>query len=301
MNHATSHPGIERGSAARGAAAPAQRGFTLVEVAISLILLALAAVGVFSVLTQQIEQHRISDTNDTLAKASDALLSFVTANGYLPCPAIAASNGVESVASVVGSVRTCTVEAGFLPAVTLGMSGLDANGLLDSAWRDNAGAANGTHLRAIRYAVTGLSGTTAHALTSAALGAPGSTTQRTAVQIALTAGAAPNQNQGLFVCASVTGIQATGNRCNTAANTVMANVPVVIWSLGSNAANVGGYSPDERQNYLVSVPPYAAVPRVFINRPYAPQGAANTQFDDQVAWISYSLIADRLVYAGFVQ
>src|ERR1700687_4113831 len=73
-----------------------KRGFTLVEVAISLVLLSLATVGVFSVLKQQIEQHRIADTNATLQKARDALLAYVTANGRLPCPAQPGTRGVES-------------------------------------------------------------------------------------------------------------------------------------------------------------------------------------------------------------
>ncbi|HYB50969.1 MAG TPA: prepilin-type N-terminal cleavage/methylation domain-containing protein [Burkholderiaceae bacterium] len=265
-------------------------GFTLVEIAISLVLLSLAAVGVFAILEQQIEQHRISDTNATLLKAHDAVLSFVTAYGRLPCPAVVGSNGAESIASNVGGIITCTREAGFLPAVTLGMPNLDQWGLLEGAWNDGAGSQNGTFVRAIRYAVTGLAAPTAWTLTSVSLGAPGSPTQRAAVQTSF------NNNQGLFVCASGAGIVAAGNRCGpVAANTLSSNAAVIIWSLGSDAADIPNYSADELQNYNLTVP------RVVINRVYAPLGAAGGQFDDLVTWISYPIIADRLVYAGFVQ
>jgi len=274
----------------RPAGAPlCQRGFTLVEIAISLVLLALAAVGVFAVLEQQIEQHRISDTNATLLKAHDALLSFVTAYGRLPCPAVAGSNGAESIASNVGGIITCTAEAGFLPAVTLGMPNLDAWGLLEGAWNDGAGSTNGTYLRAIRYSVSGLAGAQAGDLTSVSLGAPGSPTQRAAVQTAF------NNNQGLFVCASTTGIVPVGNRCGNPANTLSSNAAVILWSLGSDAADLPNYSIDEKQNLNLTVP------RVVISRVYAPLGAVNGPFDDLVSWISYSVIADRLVYAGFAQ
>jgi len=279
------------------------RGFTLVEVAISLVLLGLAATGIFAVLNQQVEQRRIADTNAALASARDALLSFLTTYGRLPCPAQSTTNGLEAVASSGSGVYVCTAEAGFLPAKTLGMSNLDAWGLLEGGWHDAAGATNGTYLRAIRYAVTGLGGNTAAALTSVSLGAPTVATRRKAVQSAFDPTSAanpvnPQGYQGLFVCASITGIKATpyANRCGvTASNLITANAAVVIWSLGGNAADLTSYSFDENQNKNLTVP------RVLISRPYAPPGASATQFDDQVAWISYSTIADRLVSAGYVQ
>jgi len=263
---------------------PRPRGFSLVEVAISLVLLGLAAVGVFAVLKNQIEQHRISETRDILGQSRDALLSYVTGYGRLPCPATAASRGVEAFAVVAGA-NVCTVESGFLPAVTLGMANIDQFGLLEGAWHDTAGSLNGTYLRAIRYSVTGLAGGTAHALTTTAL--HGQTRQ--AVQTSFT------NNQGLFVCASITGLQLVNNRCGNLANTLGNNVAVIIWSLGADAADLGNYSLDEKQNLNPTVP------RVVINRTFAPLGALNGQFDDQVEWIPYPVIADRLLYAGFVQ
>lgn len=268
-------------------------GFSLVEVAISLVLLALSAGAIVAVLRQQIEQRKIADTDAILSRSHDALLAYVTAYGYLPCPAIATSKGVESVASVVGLRRTCTVESGFLPAVTLGMNGLDASGLLETAWHDGAGSNNGTYLRAIRYSVASLAGTAyAGALTSYGLGLPSSPGIRSLVLGQFTA---PLYN-GLFVCYSSAGLRNTNNRCGlVAANSEAPNVAAIIWSLGGDANDIANYSTDERQNYTPTVP------RVVVSHTYITKNAAGGPFDDQVHWISFPAIADRLVYGGFVQ
>jgi prepilin-type N-terminal cleavage/methylation domain-containing protein len=283
--------GHEPGAARR----PRTRGFTLVEVAVSLVLLALASGTVVAVLRQQVEQRKMAETDAILSSARDALLAFVTTYGYLPCPAIGASNGVESVASVTGPVpiRTCTVESGFLPAVTLGISHLDERGLLESAWRDGAGNSNNTYLRAVRYSVASLAGTAyAGAMTSPGLGAPSAPGIRAAVQPMF---AAPNF-KGLFVCYSGTGLLTTNNRCgNNAANSLAPDVAVILWSLGEDAPDIANYSTDERQNYTPTVP------RVVISHNFIEKNAAGGPFDDQVNWISYATIADRLVYGGFVQ
>jgi type II secretory pathway pseudopilin PulG len=277
--------------APRVARARVARGFTLVEAAICLVLLALASATVITILQGQQQQQKIAQTDAILASARDALLAFETSYGYLPCPATAASKGAESVASIVGGIRTCTVEAGFLPAVTLGMPNLDAWGLLEGAWHDGSGSGNGTYLRAIRYSVASLAGTAyAGAITSYALGAPNSPTQRTAVQTSI------NANNGLFVCYSSTGIVPVNNRCGPAAsNTLAPNVAAIIWSLGYDAPNLANYSTDEQQNEAPTVN------RVVISHTFTPTGAAGGPFDDQATWISYPALADRLVYAGFVQ
>ena len=267
----------------------------MVEVAISLVLLALAAGGIVAVLRQQLEQRKIADTAAILASANDALLAFVTTYGYLPCPAIAASNGVEKVA-MAGATRTCTVEAGFLPAKTLGMNNLDTAGLLESAWHDGAGNSNGTYLRAIRYSVATLAGTAnAWAPVNAGLGAPNSPAIRASVQ-SYFASTGATANHGLFVCYSSANLQTTNDRCGpTATNDLATNVVAIVWSLGGDANDIANYSTDERQNYTPTVP------RVVISHNYIAKGAVGGPFDDEVRWISYSAIADRLVSGGWVQ
>lgn len=267
----------------------AGHGFSLIEIAIGLAILSFAAVGLIASISKQTEQSHIKSTRQLLIDAREATLAFVGTNGRLPCPAQGASNGQEAIASIVGSVVTCTAESGFLPAVTLGLSGVDGNGLLNDAFADGAGQSNGTFLRAIRYGTTGLAAPVANAVTSPGLGAASSMSRRIEVQTAI------NNGAGVFVCRSAAAIGVGANRCGTAANTLATNSVGVIWSKGVNGNDLTAYSADETQNAN------QVVPRTFISRAFAPADATNGAFDDQMIWISYPLMADRLVRGGFVQ
>lgn len=282
-------PAARRRSVRRANGVRPQRGFSLLELAIGLVILALVAVGMTASLTKLGEQRRITDTRAAVAGARDALLAFAAVQGRLPCPATAATNGQEAIAANVGGVITCAAQSGFLPAVTLGLSGVDENGLLLDAWADGSGVANGTHLRALRYHVSALAAPVADALTSPALGAPGSLTRRVDVQASVNAG------QGLFVCRSAAGIGAGANRCGAAPNTLAQNAAAAIFSRGMNGSDLAAYSADENQNAN------QAVARVVIHRDTAPAGAVGGSFDDIVAWVSYPEVAATLLRGGFVQ
>lgn len=263
-----------------------QHGFSLIELAIGLVIMGLAVVGVFASMSAQTEQRRFSQTRSLLQEVRESLMAFVVTQGRLPCPATLVSNGQESIASNAGGVIICTSEAGLLPAVSLGLSELDATGLKNDAWSDGTG---GTAPRALRYAVSALAAPVANALTSPGLGAPASSTRRVDVQTAV------NANQALFVCQSSVGLSGTGNRCGSTANLLAANAAFVVWSMGPNAREPATFSADELQNQSL------LVPRVLISRDYAPAGASAGRFDDLVVWQPYSLVADRLFAAGFVQ
>lgn len=99
------------------------RAFTLVEMAIVLVIVGLLLGGMLAPLRAQMEQRRSADTSKALEEARDALAGFAARNGYLPCPAISASNGLEDRAGT-----RCANERrlGFLPWATLGLSKLDA-------------------------------------------------------------------------------------------------------------------------------------------------------------------------------
>jgi len=99
------------------------RAFTLVEMAIVLVIVGLLVGGMLAPLRAQMEQRRTADTNRALEEARDALAGFAARNGFLPCPAISASNGLEDRAGTrCGSER----RFGFLPWATLGLPKLDA-------------------------------------------------------------------------------------------------------------------------------------------------------------------------------
>jgi prepilin-type N-terminal cleavage/methylation domain-containing protein len=276
----------------------AQRGFTLIEVAISMVILGLVMTGLVVSLTQQLQQRRLLDTRTTLAQANDALLAFVTANGRLPCPANNASNGVEA----VGLPGVCTVAAGYLPAVTLGLPNLDANGLLNDGWadgstKDASGALN--YPRAIRYSVARLLFTAeANALTTQSLGGYPPHTRST-VGTALSS-VGPVANRGLWVCRSSVGMVAGNgvNRCGGAANSLALNAVAVIWSqgpTGNDTSDPTVNAPDEIQNagQLIG----AGVPLAFVMRDPSDVAAATGRFDDVVSWISWGAVADKLMLA----
>jgi prepilin-type N-terminal cleavage/methylation domain-containing protein len=264
-------------------------GFTLVEIAISLVILGLVLTGLTVALSQQLQQSYLLNTRTALTQANQALQAFVVANARLPCPAVVGSNGLES----TNPAGQCTAAAGFLPAVTLGLPNLDAYGLLEDGWadgsvRDDSGALS--YPRAIRYSVALLAGTaTPYALVTASLG--GYTRS--------TVGTALSGNNGLFVCRSSTGLLAAGNRCGTAANSLALNAVAVIWSQGPTGNDVIGNSADEAQNASQLAAP--GIARAFVMRTQADIGSPVGRFDDVVVWLGWGPVADNLMLAWQVQ
>jgi prepilin-type N-terminal cleavage/methylation domain-containing protein len=103
---------------------PLSRGFTLVELAVAMFIVALLLGSVLVPLATQVEQRQISDTQKKQDEIKEALIGYALVNGYLPCPAISAANGQEG-ARIAG---ICTPRSGFLPWETLGISKMDAWG-----------------------------------------------------------------------------------------------------------------------------------------------------------------------------
>lgn len=263
----------------------ADAGFSLVELAIAVFVMALVIGGFLVPITSQVESRKIVETQRILDQAREALLAYVAANGYFPCPSSAATNGQEAVpnhttgscdASVTG---TGGIYVGFLPAVTLGLSPLDSNGFLLDAWGTSVNSPN-----RIRYAV-------ANASTSGAL-CPASPVQNPYTQNGgirkATMGCVLSQTTLLYVCNSGTGITATG--CGTATE-LSDNSIAVIWSLGANAGiTAGGNAPNEDKNQDGN--------RVMVLAPYS--RIAGSEFDDQLVWIGPPMLFNRMIAAGML-
>ena len=104
------------------------RGFTLIEMAIVLVIMTILIGGLAVPLSAQIQARRIAETNQTLEEAREAIIGYAmthrTAGNkpYLPCPDLT-GNGTED---RVGN--TCQNQTGFLPWVTLGVGAKDAWG-----------------------------------------------------------------------------------------------------------------------------------------------------------------------------
>ncbi|MET0265046.1 MAG: type II secretion system protein [Duganella sp.] len=100
-------------------------GFTIVEIAIVLLVVGLMIGGLVAPLSSQLEQRRVSETQRTMEEAREALYGFALRNGYLPCPAISAVDGRED-----RNGSECNKRYGYLPWAALGVGRLDGWGRL---------------------------------------------------------------------------------------------------------------------------------------------------------------------------
>lgn len=98
-------------------------GFTLIEVAIVLFVLALLGGAILVPLSAQVEQRYYDETTRTMNDVRDALLGFAVVNRRLPCPDTD-GDGIENPAGG----PPCTSAQGSLPWATLGIGNTDAWG-----------------------------------------------------------------------------------------------------------------------------------------------------------------------------
>jgi prepilin-type N-terminal cleavage/methylation domain-containing protein len=101
------------------------QGFTLVEIAIVLVIFGLLLAMFLSPLTAQRDFQNRAKTQVLLNEAKEALLGFAIINGYLPCPdSDAVPNGIEK-RKTDGS-GSCNADEGTLPWNTLDLDSVDA-------------------------------------------------------------------------------------------------------------------------------------------------------------------------------
>jgi len=105
-------------------------GFSLVELAVVVLIVSLMLTGALMAFRAQTDVNNVTSTQRTLETARDALLGFAAANGRLPCPATLASNGQE----LPAGGGACADATGFYPAATLGVQPSDPQGYLLDAW-----------------------------------------------------------------------------------------------------------------------------------------------------------------------
>ncbi|MDO8789115.1 MAG: prepilin-type N-terminal cleavage/methylation domain-containing protein [Sulfuritalea sp.] len=246
----------------------AQRGFSLIELAIVLFIVALLLGGMLLPLAGQQDIRSYGDTQKTLTEAREALFGFAMANDRLPCPASSTSNGVED--PVGGGVCNHPYD-GFYPAATVGLAPIDASGYLLDGW-------GGESDNRVRYAVTNNS--------TASLRGSAFTTASGMKTTGIT-----NLAPDLQIC--TTGVSMsipTSDSATCAANTALATDAVaVIYSLGKNAGSAGAGT---EENHNPNPRSTLTADRAFVN---APQG---TNFDDQMVWVSKNTLFNHLVAAG---
>jgi prepilin-type N-terminal cleavage/methylation domain-containing protein len=126
-----------------------QRGFSLIELAIVLVIVTLLIGGLAVPLSAQIQARRVAETRQTLQEARDALLGYAMTNlattagkRHLPCPDITGDGREDRTgAGCTGAVGA--ISYGWLPWVTLGTAAQDAWGnrlryIVESQFADSA-------------------------------------------------------------------------------------------------------------------------------------------------------------------
>ena len=116
------------------------KGFSLVELAVALAIIALLLAGALIPLSTQIDVRNSADTQRSMESIRDAIFGFAQANGRLPCPANggtpAGTVDTTTWATPVGAGaeqwdpnnNRCYIVFGVVPWTTLGVSETDAWG-----------------------------------------------------------------------------------------------------------------------------------------------------------------------------
>ena len=238
----------------------ANYGFTLVEMAMVLIIVALLLGGLLPTISSQIERQLVSETNKQLEEIKEALIGYALVNGRFPRPATSATDGAERAAPCTGpmAVNLC---AGFIPWATLGTSKLDSWGKI------------------IRYSVTpayagGGSGADLFTLSNTTATKTIQTDSVTPAYLAGQGGCAPN-NQ----CVPAVIFSHGKNNFGTGDS-------------GNILADSSATNTDEGTNNSGNT-------NNFFSRIHSTNTAANGgEFDDLVVWVPLNTLMSRMVAAG---
>jgi len=250
-------------------------GFTLVEMAVVLAIVALLLGGLIPTLSAQREAQQIKDTRKQLDEIREALEGYAIIYGRLPCPAISGSNGVEDPTTGVNCTyfsNPINASYNYLPAVTLGLSGTNSSGLLEDAWGNP-----------IRYAVAS-SDSTSPAFSKVF------TTQNGVSSVGISNLTALNLNPNLLVCSAAS---SSNSSCTVSNSTLASNAVAVIYSTGKNGAS-GGTGNDEKEN----LNPNGADSHGNVFVYHTPNATTGNEFDDLMTWISPNVLVNRMVSAG---
>ena len=110
---------------------PSESGFTLVEIAIVLLIVAILLGYTVALFPKQQELKKYRQAEQEMDRIIGAIVGFAQVNGRLPCPAIPNSAGDED----GGGGGICNNFGGFVPANTLGLTGrLNADSLMLDPW-----------------------------------------------------------------------------------------------------------------------------------------------------------------------
>jgi type II secretory pathway pseudopilin PulG len=270
-------------------------GFTLIELAVVVLVITLLLGSLLIPLATQVEQRNVSETQKRLQEVKEALIGYALANGRFPCPAVASSppaatdSGVEAfntgLAGNASNGLCANFFSGYVPGITLGLSNLDSQGFVVDAW--------GLQQNRIRYVISNapfngaantVTFTKLGGMREAGIQALGTPTPTPPVP------PVPNQTL-LYVCASSIGASPTN--CGATPTNTLSNGDTVfiVYSVGKNAATSGasGTAGADEQANLNGNP-------VFVSRVNSAQ--TGSEFDDLLAYSSRFSVISQLTAAG---
>jgi len=269
-------------------------GFSLVEMSVVLVIVAVLIGGIIPAVTAQLETKGINTAKQEISDIKEALLGFVVAYRRFPCPATVNSSGAESFNPVPSDVReggNCTNKHGFVPAVSLGLRGnMNSDTLLLDPWGNP-----------YRYSVSDANNTKIACNTSLSESCdcipsnPLPTTYDFSTK-----------DKMRFIGLNCLDNKFTVYRDSAKTIQLTNSVPAIIYSMGKNwAETLQHNSPNELENVGASVASANSAGRTyliasnntFVSAAYRSDKTAN-HFDDIVDWISPTVLYNRMVMAG---
>lgn len=260
-----------------------KNGFSLVEMAVVLMIVALLLGGVIVTLSAREDQRATAETQRRLEAASDAVLGFALVYGRLPCPA-AGATGDESLASgTTATGGSCTSNFnGFLPGQTIGFQPVDAQGFALDAWGNR-----------IRYAVSNAVYTSIGPPEVCRPNSNPPTLPHFTSRANLRANGVGCPPNDLVICRSASGTNpgASPPSCGSAQSvTNQQTVAYVLHSAGKNGTGGAATGPDEAANTNGDA--------VFISREQGTIETATGVYDDMLLWVPAGVLYSKLIAGG---
>lgn len=260
-------------------------GFTLVEIAVVLVIVGIILGGMLQGFSAQREVAKLNEDKLQLSSVKKSLLAFAAVNYYLPCPDTD-SDGLEN----RDGNNYCSDDEGDLPYQTLGLPSKDAYGsqyyYAVNTDADSSDILDRCH-SASYFANAGDSSSTNTATCTVPVTPPATPISSPPYFVLATppVGATTTINGNLIVCND------TASNCNngTAATGLLAEfVPLVVVAYGKNGlqtrSNCNNAGSLERENCD--------------GDRYFHQASSSDDFDDQISWISAYELKQTLLDVG---
>lgn len=263
------------------------RGFTLVEMSLVLVIVALLLTAGISSIRAQMDNARAKETRQALSEIREALLAFAIRTGRLPCPAkptLSSSDPNAGMEATQGNACDNAVDSrtspydsqggyeGVIPWQTLGVRELDAWGSrFTYRVTDVVEAGGGAQTRSFARSLSA----------SAPLPCAGQT-QRSTIGLCSSGNISTVNNSSM-------GGQINGQFLVAV---IVSHGKNKLGAFTSDGQQIGGASGDELKN--------ADRNSVFVNSNYldAPNQTGIAQYDDLIEWLPSTILIGKLVSAS---